>query len=82
MRGASSISETKHDVCNKLIVFDMLPTNRIAVSITAVTITNSRNRTLLIITPNEYPATRYSVKRDLGDDYPIDFILVCVHIFH
>jgi Arf-GAP/SH3 domain/ANK repeat/PH domain-containing protein len=57
-------------------------TNKSAVSITIVTITNSRNRTILTTTPNEYPATRYSVKRDLGDDYPIDFILVCARIFH
>jgi len=82
MRGACFISETKHDVCNRLDVFESYLTNRSTVSITAVTITNSRNRALLIITPNEYPATRYSVKRDLGDDYLIDFILVCVHIFH
>jgi len=82
MRGACFISETKHDVCNWLSVFYELLANKSAVSITAVTITNSRNRTLLTATPNEFPATRYSVKRDLGDDCLIDFILVCARIFH
>ncbi|KAF1815506.1 ArfGap-domain-containing protein [Eremomyces bilateralis CBS 781.70] len=43
-------------------------------SISNVSITNSRGRTILNITPNAYPATRFSAKRDLGDDAVIDYV--------
>ncbi|KAF1965744.1 centaurin-beta-2 [Bimuria novae-zelandiae CBS 107.79] len=44
-------------------------------SVAALSITNSRGRTLLNISPNAFPATRYSAKRELGDDSVIDYIL-------
>ncbi|KAI9797005.1 MAG: hypothetical protein M1833_005838 [Piccolia ochrophora] len=43
-------------------------------SIASLTVTNSRKRTLLNITPNSFPSTRVSVKRDTGDDTVVDFI--------
>ncbi|KAL4811556.1 hypothetical protein BDV18DRAFT_11227 [Aspergillus unguis] len=42
-------------------------------SIASVTISNSR-RVLLNLVPNAFPATRYNVKRDLGDDGLIEYI--------
>ncbi|KAL5122016.1 hypothetical protein ACEQ8H_000232 [Pleosporales sp. CAS-2024a] len=43
-------------------------------SVAALNITNARNRTLLNVTPNAFPATRYAARRDLGDDSVIDYI--------
>ncbi|KAF2671408.1 ArfGap-domain-containing protein [Microthyrium microscopicum] len=43
-------------------------------AISGITITNARNKVLLHITPNEYPATRYVPKRDSADDPPVEFI--------
>lgn len=43
-------------------------------SITALTVTNARNRVLLNITPNAFPATRYTAKRDFGDDTVVDYV--------
>ncbi|KAF2134117.1 ARF GTPase-like protein activator [Dothidotthia symphoricarpi CBS 119687] len=43
-------------------------------SVASLNITNSRNRTLLTIAPNAFPATRYSAKRELGDDSVIEYI--------
>ncbi|KAF2749652.1 centaurin-beta-2 [Sporormia fimetaria CBS 119925] len=43
-------------------------------SVSGLTITNSRNRTLLNITPDAFPATRYNAKRDVGDDTVIDYV--------
>jgi Arf-GAP with SH3 domain, ANK repeat and PH domain-containing protein len=42
----------------------------------SVTITNARNRTLLQISPGEYPATRYLAKRDGPDETPVEYVLV------
>ena len=49
---------------------------RSVVSITSLVISNSRRQILLNITPNAFPATRVTVKRDVGDDSPIDYIQV------
>ncbi|TLD39478.1 ArfGap domain-containing protein [Venturia nashicola] len=43
-------------------------------SIASLTITNSRKRLLLSISPNAYPATRYTTKRDINDDLPVEYI--------
>lgn len=51
-------------------------TSGAAVSVAALSITNSRGRTLLHITPNAFPATRYTPRRELGDDSVIDYVLV------
>lgn len=45
-------------------------------SISVVTITNARNHTLYRIVPNAFPATSYSVSRDVGDDTPVEYIQV------
>ncbi|KAM0721997.1 hypothetical protein Q7P37_002923 [Cladosporium fusiforme] len=42
--------------------------------VSAVNITNSRGQTLLRISPNAYPATRYNTHRDPGDDAPVDYV--------
>lgn len=46
------------------------------VTVSNVSITNSKNRVLLNLSPNSFPATRYSARRDLGDDSPIEYIQV------
>jgi hypothetical protein len=51
-----------------------------AVSVTALSITNSRNRTLLTIAPTGYPANRYIARRDIGDDSPVEYIQVGAHV--
>ncbi|KAF9884113.1 hypothetical protein FE257_002285 [Aspergillus nanangensis] len=43
-------------------------------AIASVTITNSRNRVLLNLVPNSYPAARYTAKRDISDDSPVEYI--------
>ncbi|KAL6709662.1 hypothetical protein ACN47E_001090 [Coniothyrium glycines] len=43
-------------------------------SVASLNIANGRNRTLLNITPNAFPATRYTAKRELGDDTAIEYI--------
>nr|POE63593.1 putative ribosylation factor gtpase-activating protein cnt6 [Quercus suber] len=50
--------------------------DHVIVSIAGVTITNSRGQTLLRISPNSYPATRYSAQRDIGDDGPVEYVQV------
>ncbi|KAL3247127.1 hypothetical protein ABHI18_012519, partial [Aspergillus niger] len=43
-------------------------------TIASVTITNSKRRVLLSLVPNAFPATRYTAKRETGDDSPIEYI--------
>ncbi|OGM42838.1 putative ARF GTPase activator (Csx2) [Aspergillus bombycis] len=43
-------------------------------AIASVTIINSRRRVLLNLTPNSFPASRYTAKRDISDDTPIEYI--------
>ncbi|KAH8698264.1 putative ARF GTPase activator [Talaromyces proteolyticus] len=43
-------------------------------TIASITITNSRNRVLLNLSPNTFPATRYVAKRDVGDDSPVEYV--------
>ncbi|KAF2176668.1 centaurin-beta-2 [Zopfia rhizophila CBS 207.26] len=43
-------------------------------SVAALSVTNARNRTLLNISPNSFPATRYIARRDVGDDSVIEYI--------
>lgn len=45
-----------------------------SVSVTSVKITNARNRVLYTIVPNAFPATRLSVRRDLEDEAPVEYI--------
>ncbi|CAK46423.1 uncharacterized protein An13g00210 [Aspergillus niger] len=47
---------------------------RLLVTIASVTITNSKRRVLLSLVPNAFPATRYTAKRETGDDSPIEYI--------
>ncbi|KAF4227473.1 hypothetical protein CNMCM6805_002886 [Aspergillus fumigatiaffinis] len=43
-------------------------------TISSATISNSRGRVFLHLTPNSFPATRYAAKREVGDDSPIEYI--------
>ncbi|KAH7073051.1 ARF GTPase-like protein activator [Paraphoma chrysanthemicola] len=43
-------------------------------SVASLNITNARNRTLLNITPNAFPATRYGAKREFGDESVVEYI--------
>ncbi|OCK84143.1 centaurin-beta-2 [Lepidopterella palustris CBS 459.81] len=43
-------------------------------SVANLTITNSRNRILLNITPNAFPASRYTARRDVGDDSVVEYV--------
>lgn len=45
------------------------------VSIAAVTISNPRRR-LLTLSPNAFPAARFTAKREPGDETPIEYIQV------
>jgi hypothetical protein len=49
------------------------------VAIAKVTVTNSRQKTILVISPNEYPATRFVPKRESPDDPPVEFVQVYCH---
>jgi len=49
------------------------------VTITSLTITNSRRKVLLNIAPNAFPATRFTAKRDIGDDRVVDYVQVSRH---
>ena len=51
------------------------------VTVSNVSIINSRNRVLLNLTPNSFPAARYSARRDAGDDSPIEYIQVRTSVF-
>ena len=48
----------------------------ITVSIASLTITNARQRVLLTIVPNAFPASRFSARRDVSDDAPVEYIQV------
>ncbi|KAL0257916.1 hypothetical protein SLS55_007084 [Diplodia seriata] len=43
-------------------------------SIAALNVTNSRNRVLLNVTPNAFPASRYNAKREFGDDSVVEYV--------
>ncbi|KAJ4370770.1 hypothetical protein N0V83_005292 [Neocucurbitaria cava] len=43
-------------------------------SVASLNIVNARNRTLLNITPNAFPATRYGARREFGDDSVVEYI--------
>ncbi|KAF2452492.1 centaurin-beta-2 [Lineolata rhizophorae] len=43
-------------------------------SISSVTITNGRGRTVLTVSPNSFPATRYIPRKDIGDDSLIEYV--------
>lgn len=47
------------------------------VTISSLTVTDSRRRTVLHVVPNAFPAARVSVTRDLGDNSPIEYVQVC-----
>ncbi|KAK2768773.1 hypothetical protein FQN54_000629 [Arachnomyces sp. PD_36] len=43
-------------------------------TIASLSITNSRRKVLLNVTPSSFPATRVLPKRDAGDDTPVEFV--------
>ncbi|CAK4029337.1 ribosylation factor GTPase-activating cnt6 [Lecanosticta acicola] len=60
---------TKQDESSPLIL-----TDQARFTVAGINITNSRGQTLLRLSPNAYPATRYVAARDAGDDTPIDYV--------
>jgi len=46
------------------------------VTISSLSVTNSRRRTVLNVIPNAFPATRVSATRDLGDNTVVEFVQV------
>ncbi len=46
------------------------------VSITCLSVTNSRGKVLLNVVPNIFPATRIIAKKDFGDESLVDYIQV------
>lgn len=63
-------SNVGRDLMKKLIL-----DNRV-VSISAITITDSDGKSILHIAPDAFPATRFIVKRDAGDDRPVEYVQV------
>ncbi|CAI6341610.1 unnamed protein product [Periconia digitata] len=43
-------------------------------SISALKISNNRNRTLLNVSPNAFPASRYAAKREMGDESVVEYV--------
>ena len=48
----------------------------LVVSIACLSVTNSRGKVLLNVTPNVFPATRIIAKKDVGDESLVDYIQV------
>ncbi|EHK96051.1 hypothetical protein M7I_8271 [Glarea lozoyensis 74030] len=46
--------------------------NRLTIS--SLTVTNSRRRTVLNVVPDAFPANRYSASRDLGDNSVVEYV--------
>jgi Arf-GAP/SH3 domain/ANK repeat/PH domain-containing protein len=46
------------------------------VTISSLSVINSRRRTVLNVVPNAFPATRVSATRDLGDNSVVEFVQV------
>jgi hypothetical protein len=46
------------------------------VTISSLSVTNSRRRTVLNVVPNAFPATRISATRDLGDNSVVEYVQV------
>jgi Arf-GAP with SH3 domain, ANK repeat and PH domain-containing protein len=46
------------------------------VTISSLSVTNSRRRTVLNVVPNAFPATRVSATRDLGDNSVVEYVQV------
>lgn len=58
-----------------LAVADANPSTPVTIS--ALTVTNSRRRTVLNVVPEAFPASRVSATRDLGDSSVVEFVQVC-----
>lgn len=48
----------------------------VSVTISSLSVTNSRRRTVLNVVPNAFPATRVSATRDVGDASVVEFVQV------
>ena len=45
-----------------------------AVAISSLVVSDARHKVLLHVTPNAYPASRLSAKRETGDDTPVSYV--------
>lgn len=52
------------------------------VSISSLSVTNSRRRTVLNVVPNAFPATRVAANRDLGDNSVVEYVQVRRCLLH
>jgi hypothetical protein len=78
MRQRPSIYEIKRAVSSKRKLISLMHADRIicAVSISSLTVTNSRKRILLNVVPNAFPATKATATRDIGDNSVIEYVQV------
>lgn len=54
----------------------LMLTWRRTVTISALSVSNSRRRTILSVAPNAFPATRIFASRDLGDNAIVEYVQV------
>ena len=47
------------------------------VSIASIRATSARGRVLLRVSPNSFPCTKVSVRKEPGDDGLVEFVQVC-----
>ncbi|KAK4499983.1 hypothetical protein PRZ48_008169 [Zasmidium cellare] len=52
----------------------LILTDQARFAISSINVTNSRGQTLLRLSPNAFPATRYTAQREPPDDTPIEYI--------
>lgn len=49
-------------------------------SIAAITVTNSNGKTLMKISPNAFPCTKMSARKEMGEEGMIEFVQVRVDL--
>jgi Arf-GAP/SH3 domain/ANK repeat/PH domain-containing protein len=60
--------------CKPSAILTVRDSDLILVCISSATVTNGRNRTVLHISPNEYPATKYHPRKEPPDESLVDYI--------
>lgn len=72
------ISGTRRDVSTLSSLLECKETNAgtLTVTISSLSVTNSRRRTVLNVVPNAFPATRVSAARDIVDNSVVEYVQV------
>ncbi|EME39612.1 hypothetical protein DOTSEDRAFT_75306 [Dothistroma septosporum NZE10] len=60
---------SKQDETSPLVL-----TDQARFSISSINVTDSRGSTVLRLTPNAFPATRYTIQKDAFDDTPVEYV--------